>query len=327
MAEPIAVDRIEITVLVDNVTDSLSTTPSFVTREWVRLQRQGMKRTMGGALCCANHGLSLVVRAEVAGKSRTVLFDGGPVDYAVERNGTRLGVDFAAIEAMVLSHGHWDHAGGLPKAIEMTRAANGGRAVPLYLHPGMFRERASRQADGGHFPMDLVPKPEAWAAMGATPVVVHDEHIIADGFYVSGEIPRTTSYETGLPGQMARDDEASPWEPDEWLTDERFMAVHLRGKGLIVFSACSHTGIVNVLHAARRRFPDLPLFAAMGGFHLSGTNERVIPETVRDLGGFGLTYLFPAHCTGWRAVNALERAYGEAMVVPAAVGKTFTLAA
>jgi len=57
MAEPIAVDRIEITVLVDNVTDSLSTTPSFVTREWVRLQRQGMKRTMGGALCCANHGL------------------------------------------------------------------------------------------------------------------------------------------------------------------------------------------------------------------------------------------------------------------------------
>jgi len=327
MAEPIAVDRIEITVLVDNVTDSLSTTPSFVTREWVRLQRQGMKRTMGGALCCANHGLSLVVRAEVAGKSRTVLFDGGPVDYAVERNGTRLGVDFAAIEAMVLSHGHWDHAGGLPKAIEMTRAANGGRDVPLYLHPGMFRERASRQADGGHFPMDPVPKPEAWAAMGAKPVVVRHEHIIADGFYVSGEIPRTTSYETGLPGQMARDDEASPWEPDEWLTDERFMAVHLRGKGLIVFSACSHTGIVNVLHAARRRFPDVPLFAAMGGFHLSGTNERVIPETVRDLGGFGLTYLFPAHCTGWRAVNALEREYGEAMVVPAAVGKTFTLAA
>ena len=98
MADPIAADRIEITVLVDNVTDSLSSTPSFVTREWVRLQRQGMKRTMGGALCCANHGLSLVVRAEVGGKSRTVLFDGGPVDYAVERNGTRLGVDFAAID-------------------------------------------------------------------------------------------------------------------------------------------------------------------------------------------------------------------------------------
>ena len=76
MADPIAANRIEITVLVDNVTDSLSSTPSFVTREWVRLQRQGMKRTMGGSLCCANHGLSLVVRAELGGKSRTVLFDG-----------------------------------------------------------------------------------------------------------------------------------------------------------------------------------------------------------------------------------------------------------
>jgi 7,8-dihydropterin-6-yl-methyl-4-(beta-D-ribofuranosyl)aminobenzene 5'-phosphate synthase len=215
----------------------------------------------------------------------------------------------------------------LPKAIEMTRAANGGRAVPLYLHPGMFRERGSRQPDGGVFPMDPVPPPDGWATMGATPVVVRDEHIIADGFYVSGEIPRTTAYETGLPGQVARDDENTPWQADEWLGDERFMAVHLRGKGLIVFSACSHTGIVNVLHAARQRFPAVPLYAAMGGFHLSGINERVIPETVRDLGGFGLTYLFPAHCTGWRAVNALEREYGEAMVVPAAVGKTFTLTA
>ena len=54
MAEPIAADRIEITVLVDNVTDSLSSTPSFVTREWIRLQRQGMKRVAGGALCCAS---------------------------------------------------------------------------------------------------------------------------------------------------------------------------------------------------------------------------------------------------------------------------------
>ncbi|MFM7423125.1 MAG: MBL fold metallo-hydrolase [Alphaproteobacteria bacterium] len=135
MADPIAADRIEITVLVDNVTDSLSSTPSFVTREWDRLRRQGMKRTMGGALCCANHGLALVVRAEIGGKSRTVLFDGGPVDYAVERNGTRLGVDFAAIEAMVLSHGHWDHAGGLPKAIEMTRAANGRVIAPSLRSP------------------------------------------------------------------------------------------------------------------------------------------------------------------------------------------------
>jgi 7,8-dihydropterin-6-yl-methyl-4-(beta-D-ribofuranosyl)aminobenzene 5'-phosphate synthase len=321
------VDRIEITTLVDNVTDSLSSTPSFVTREWVRLQQKGMKRVAGGSLCCANHGLSLVITVEAAGERRSVLFDGGPVDYAVERNGVRLGVDFGAIEAMVLSHGHWDHAGGLPQAITMARAANGGRAVPLHLHPGMFRERGSRQADGGVLPMDRVPTPAQWAAMGAEPQVSREAAVIAGHVLVSGEIPRVTDYEVGLPGQVARARDDDPWQPDEWLHDERFVAVNLRGKGLVVFSACSHTGIVNVLHEARRLMPDVPLLAAMGGFHLSGTNERVIPQTVADLGGFGLRWMFPSHCTGWRALNALERAYGDAVVVPGAVGKTFVLEA
>ncbi len=327
MLAPPAVDRIEITTLVDNVTDSLSSTPSFVTREWIRLQQKGMKRTTGGSLCCANHGLSLVITVETAGERRSVLFDGGPVDYAVERNGTRLGVDFGAIEAMVLSHGHWDHAGGLPQALALTRAANGGRAVPLHLHPGMFAERGSRQPDGGVLPMDRVPTPEEWAAMGADPQVSREPAVIAGHVLVSGEIPRVTDYEVGLPGQVARDGDDKPWQPDEWLDDERFVAVNLRGKGLVVFSACSHTGIVNVLHEARRLMPDVPLLAAMGGFHLSGTNERVIPQTVADLGSFGLRWMFPSHCTGWRALNALERAYGDAVVVPGAVGKTFVLEA
>jgi 7,8-dihydropterin-6-yl-methyl-4-(beta-D-ribofuranosyl)aminobenzene 5'-phosphate synthase len=268
-----------------------------------------------------------VITVTAGGESRCVLFDGGPVDYAVERNGARLGVDFGAIEAMVLSHGHWDHAGGLPKAIELVRAANGGRPVPLHLHPGMFSERGSRQPDGGVLPMDRVPAPAEWAAMGADPQVSREPAVVAGHVLVSGEIPRVTDYETGLPGQVARAAEDAPWQPDEWLHDERFVAVNLRGKGLVVFSACSHTGIVNVLHEARRLMPEVPLLAAMGGFHLSGTNERVIPQTVADLGGFGLRWMFPSHCTGWRALNALERAHGEAVVVPGAVGKTFVLEA
>ena len=256
------------------------------------------------------------------GGNRSILFDGGPVDYAVERNGPRLGVDFAAIEAVILSHGHWDHAGGLPKAIEMIRAANGNQPVPLHLHPGMFRERGSRQPDGGVLPMDRVPAPAEWAAMGALPQVSREPAVIAGHVLVSGEIPRVTAYETGLPGQVARESETAPWQPDE-----RFIAVNLRGRGLVVFSACSHCGIVNVLHEARRLMPEIPLFAAMGGFHLSGTNERVIPQTVTDLGRFGLRWMFPSHCTGWRALNALERAHGEGVVVPGAVGKTFVLEA
>ena len=89
MLSPRPVDRIEITFLVDNATDSLSSTPPFVTREWVRLQRVGMKRVAGAALCCANHGLSLVITVEADGERRIVLFDGGPVDYIATDNRQR----------------------------------------------------------------------------------------------------------------------------------------------------------------------------------------------------------------------------------------------
>jgi 7,8-dihydropterin-6-yl-methyl-4-(beta-D-ribofuranosyl)aminobenzene 5'-phosphate synthase len=112
---------------------------------------------------------------------------------------------------------------------------------------------------------------------------------------------------------------------DELLIDERFVAVHVKGKGLVVFSACSHAGIVNVLHEANTAFPGIPLHAVFGGFHLSGTNERIIPETVRDMRQFRPNYIIPAHCTGWRAVNALAREFGESVVLPCSVGKRFCL--
>ncbi len=95
-------------------------------------------------------------------------------------------------------------------------------------------------------------------------------------------------------------------------------------KGLVVFSACSHAGIVNVLHAARADFPDTPIHALMGGYHLSGVNEKIIDATVADFAQFDVDLILPGHCTGWRATNALERKFG-ARVVPIAVGMKVNL--
>jgi 7,8-dihydropterin-6-yl-methyl-4-(beta-D-ribofuranosyl)aminobenzene 5'-phosphate synthase len=324
MPELRTVDRIEIQVLVDNVTDSLSSTPPFVTREWTALERQGMRVVSGDALCCANHGFSIVITAHGPDSKQTMLFDGGPVDYAVERNGVRLGVDFGAIGAVVLSHGHWDHAGGIPRALGMTLQGNGGVPVPLYLHPQMFQLRGIRKSDGSVQPMQRVLNPDEWRLLGAEPLVTRDAQFFCEGmFYVSGEIPRITPYEKGFSGHVRQGEHGGEWEPDEALTDERFVAVHLRGKGLVIFSSCSHAGIINVLHHARSLFPGVRIFALMGGFHLSGPNERAIVETVRDLSNFDLAHIIPAHCTGWRAVNALALAYGDKML-PSAVGKIFS---
>jgi 7,8-dihydropterin-6-yl-methyl-4-(beta-D-ribofuranosyl)aminobenzene 5'-phosphate synthase len=104
--------------------------------------------------------------------------------------------------------------------------------------------------------------------------------------------------------------------------DERFVAVAVRNKGLVVFTACSHAGVVNVLKHARASFPELPLYGVLGGFHLSGTNERVIPDTVESMREFDLSVIAAAHCTGWRATGELARAFGDA-VVPSAVGKLY----
>ncbi len=123
----------------------------------------------------------------------------------------------------------------------------------------------------------------------------------------SGEIPRVTDYETGFPGHVCRTEDGTDWEDDPLLMDERYVAVNIAGKGLVVFSACSHAGIVNVLHAAQRDFPGVPIHGLTGGFHLAGGNEKIIGQTVADFAQFDIDLIMPGHCTGWRAANALER--------------------
>lgn len=321
-----AVDSVEFLVLVDNCLDSLSTVPNHVTLEWPRLARHGMKELSGEAQCCANHGLSLVVTARRGDVSHTILFDAGPEDYVLERNAPRLGVDFSAIEGIVLSHGHWDHAGGLPAAVRLTVAARGNRSVPVYVHPGMFRQRALTLASGAILPIKAIPDSRELSELGANIVSsTEPQFVLDDFFWISGEIARVTPYEKGFPGHLRRSEDGSSWEPDPLIMDERFLAVRVRDKGMVVFTACSHAGVVNVLSHARETFSSIQLYAVAGGFHLSGANEKIIPETVQDLRSFALSVIAPGHCTGWRATHALVSTFGETVVTPSAVGKTYAL--
>jgi 7,8-dihydropterin-6-yl-methyl-4-(beta-D-ribofuranosyl)aminobenzene 5'-phosphate synthase len=320
------VDGLEVLVLVDNTTDSLSSNPRDVLPEWSVLFTGGKLRLLSGQnICCAHHGLSLLITAQIGGRKRTLLFDAGPAAATFERNAEILGVDFAGIEAVVLSHGHWDHAGGLLAAVESIAKSRGDRSFSCYVHPGMFRQRATKRPDGQLYVNERVPDPERLSKAGANVISSREPQSVADGaFFVSGEIPRVTSYEAGVPNHLTRSADGNSWEPDPLIMDERFVSVHVKNKGQFVFSACSHAGLINVLTHARAVFPSVPLYGAMGGLHLSGINEKVIPETVADLKKFDLKMLAPGHCTGWRAVSQMAREFGDKLV-PSAVGKKYLI--
>ncbi|MBI3702259.1 MAG: MBL fold metallo-hydrolase [Rhizobiales bacterium] len=317
------VDKLEIQILVDNATDGLSSTPPNVENEFAFATRRGLRASSGRCLCCAVHGFSALLTAYRGDARHSVLFDSGPEDFAFERNTTRLGANLGQVEAIVLSHGHWDHSGAMFSALGAIRARNGNRKVPYYAHPGMFRSRAMRLPNGGLRYMDDVPSIADLTAQGADVVCTAEPQSFLDGmFYVSGEIPRVTPFERGLPGQVRKSEDGSGWEPDELLMDERWLAVNVKDKGLVVLSACSHAGIVNVLKDARASFA-APLHAVMGGLHLSGANEAIIPQTVAALAEFGLAQIAAGHCTGWRAIAALAAAFGDKVLAPSAVGKRY----
>ncbi len=151
--------------------------------------------------------------------------------------------------------------------------------------------------------------------------------LLLDGqLYLSGEIPRISAFEKGRTDHLSRTAPDAPWEPDPLLLDERMLVAHVRDLGLIVLSACSHAGIVNVCAEVRCLFPDLPIHCVMGGLHLGGVMERLIPDTVAALRPFAIAHIITGHCTGWRALHALANAFGD-RVSQSAVGTTYTFAA
>lgn len=320
-----AVDALEVSVLVDNVVDILSTVPKGVKSEPEVLRSKGMMVSSGHARCCANNGLSLVITARVGSDIQILLFDAGPEAYTLSRNGDRLRTPFSEVGAIVLTHGHWDHGGGLPEAIRLVTSANGGKPVPCHVNEGMFVSRALRSPNGQLMPFEDVTKPDQLSKIGASVVNSGNARLILeDMFYLSGEIPRVTPYERGFPNHVKLANHGNSWEPDPLILDERYVAAHVEGRGIVVFTACSHAGVINVLKEARNIFGDVPLYAVMGGFHLSGPGvEDIIPDTIRDFGEFPLKRIVPCHCTGWRAVCALANVFKNNVVVPAAVGRTF----
>lgn len=315
-------DKLVVDVLVDNTTDSYSSKPSYVSPEFNNVVDAGAKELSGVTLCCAQLGFSVMLTGYANGKRHKLLFDAGPEGAIFIRNSKNLGVELHDVEEIAISHGHWDHMGALISALD--EVTSGGRKVPCHVNPGMFFERGAKLSDGRVVPFEKVPSVAELEKHNASVVNDFNERTLLDNyFYLSGEIPRVTSFEKGRMDHLSRKFDDAPWEPDPLLLDERWLGAMIANKGLVIFSSCSHAGVVNVLFDARNKFPDTPVHAVFGGLHLVGSLEKIIPQTVEAMKEFKPNQIMPAHCSGWRAQNALINAFGEEVVVPCAVGSRY----
>jgi 7,8-dihydropterin-6-yl-methyl-4-(beta-D-ribofuranosyl)aminobenzene 5'-phosphate synthase len=320
---PAVVDSLAVDVISDNVSDTYVSKTAFAVSEFANILQAGASEISGETLLVANLGYGLRLRTKLGAKQHVLLFDTGTEGAIFVRNCRNLGLDLGEVEEIAVTHGHWDHMGALPSAIDAIVRRRGRGSVTVHVNPGMFNERGVLLKSGTVFPAARVPTPAEMEALGAR--VVNDggaRLLLDDHFYYSGEIPRVSAFETGRQDHLCRRDNSEEWRPDPYLMDERMLVANVRDLGLVVFSACSHAGIVNVCTEVRRLFPDLPIHAVMGGLHLGGVMEHLIPQTVEALRAFDVRYLIAGHCTGWRALHALATAYGE-RVSQSAVGTSY----
>lgn len=296
-----AVDSAQVLVVVENSIDTFLVSTDVA-------KRPPWPATLPKVPLRAEHGLSLMVTVETAGKRSSVLYDGGLARDTAIHNLDVLSVDPKELRAIVMSHGHPDHVGGLEGL-----ARRVGRSLPLVLHPDVWRERKLVFPTGAETYIGA-PSRHDLAAEGVEIVEERGPTLLIDGtVLVTGEVDRTTDFETGFPIQWARQGES--WVPDTQVRDDQALVVHVRGKGLIVISGCGHSGIVNIVRHAQRVTGVSEVLAVIGGFHLTGgLYEAIIPRTVAELSAIGPRYIVPGHCTGWRAIHELARQMPEAYI-------------
>ncbi len=140
------------------------------------------------------------------------------------------------------------------------------------------------------------------------PHLVANEHVC-----ITGEIPRKTSFEKGLAKQRTLVD--GIWLPDSLIVDDRAVVNNIKNKGLVVLSGCAHAGIINTINYAMEISGISTVYAVFGGFHLAGREfEDRIESTIAELIRLKPSLVVPSHCTGWRAILAISRAFPEGFV-------------
>jgi len=252
----------------------------------------------------SEHGLSFWIECD----GKHLLFDTGQTNI-IASNAAQIGVDLADTNAVILSHGHYDHAGGIPSVFRAAKNAS------LYLHPKSLEAKYSRKSDRVNTVGIQKDAREVIESMTAKDKVVRTEKPleILPGLFVTGQIPRENKFEdTG--GDFFLDKNCSQADP---LSDDQALFFETE-KGLVVVLGCGHAGVVNTLDYICKLTSSQKIHTLIGGLHLVNASDERICKTIEVLEKYKIANIGPAHCTGKNAQSRFKSIFAERYFVCAA---------
>lgn len=299
------VDAITITLLADNAVDMTVRSSAAIERSKPFDSRVDsnvhVSRDLPASLR-AEHGFSALITIATGSRTRSLLFDVGSSPEGVTWNAKILSTSLQTVESIVLSHGHYDHTGGLERAM-----AEMPNAQTLHVHPHVWRRRrilnsAWNGREHSILSREVIEDAGLEIVERTGPSLVLGGHVL-----VTGEIDRVTSFEHGVVDQEAFI--GGEWVADHETLDDQSLVIHVRDGGLVVITGCSHAGIVNILRQAAALVPGEPILAVVGGLHLNGVDvESVLRLVVDEFVAAAPEVVVCSHCTGASAFAELSYA-------------------
>ena len=228
------------------------------------------------------HGFACFIESD----SGNYLFDTGQ-GLGILQNAAVLNKDLASIKAIMISHGHYDHTGGLPQVLQRC-----GR-VPVYAHEEIFVQRfwgEQRRFIGIPFRRSYLE------SLGADFKLSREMVELAPEIFLTGEIPRHTTFELGDTEMVAVYDDGSEKQPDP-LNDD-FSLIVKTTRGLVVVLGCAHAGMVNIMDYVKDNFPGEKIFSVFGGTHMGFSDSKQFDETMKVIDRYEIEKIGVSHCTG-----------------------------
>jgi 7,8-dihydropterin-6-yl-methyl-4-(beta-D-ribofuranosyl)aminobenzene 5'-phosphate synthase len=246
----------------------------------------------------AEWGLAILVRAG----ERTVLLDTG-ASITATHNAAVLGTDLAAVDTVVLSHGHWDHTGGMREVLREI-----GHPVPVIAHPAALQPKYGSRGDDEQLHYNGIPfMKEELERLGAVFRLRTEPTWITEDIVASGEEPMRTSFEQVPESLVLMENGAQRPDP---LADDQSLYI-VTDLGLVVLLGCAHRGIINIVEHAREVTGVETIYLVLGGTHLVGADDEQVAETVAGIRRLGIRHLGVSHCTGPEASVQLAAALGD----------------